>query len=392
MSQSLINRNPDLLRLQNEGYEVSILSGHVLVSSVPYLNSQGQICHGTLVSTLALSGEQTITPDTHVIYFIGEIPHNYNGTVIQGIQHGQNINQTLAENLTVNHSFSNKPSGGYRDYYEKFYRYIEIISAQARHKEPTLTAKTFKVIESHEDSVFHYTDTNSSRAGIRYVNERLRNQRIAIVGIGGTGSYILDLVAKTPVGEIHLFDGDDLLQHNAFRAPGAPSLEELQSKQKKAEYFASIYGKMHRHIMVHPDYVGQNNVYELEAMNFVFLCVDKGTSRKLVVEKLVECEIPFVDVGIGILPPVDNSVFGHVRMTLGAADNGYASKRFLTLADDPNDEYFSNIQIADLNALNAALAVIKWKKYYGFYQDFRKEHSLTYTINTGALTREDQSL
>lgn len=128
---------------------------------------------------------------------------------------------------------------------------------------------------------------------------------------------------------------------------------------------------MHRQILVHPDYVKDNNVNELEAMNFVFLCVDKGTSRKLVVDELIERKIPFIDVGIGILPPVDNAVLGHVRMTLGSPDNGYASKRFLTLADDPNDEYSSNIQIADLNALNAALAVIKWKKYRGFYQDFR---------------------
>jgi hypothetical protein len=37
-------------------------------------------------------------------------------------------------------------------------------------------------------------------------------------GLGGTGSYILDLVSKTPVNEILLFDSDDFLQHNAFRS------------------------------------------------------------------------------------------------------------------------------------------------------------------------------
>jgi hypothetical protein len=31
-----------------------------------------------------------------------------------------------------------------------------------------------------------------------------------------------------------------------------------------------------------------------------------------------------------------------------------------------------NIQIADLNALNAALAVVKWKKLYRFYVDLEK--------------------
>ena len=50
---------------------------------------------------------------------------------------------------------------------------------------------------------------------------RLAGDRIGIVGLGGTGSYILDYVSKTRVVEIHLFDGDGYQQHNAFRAPGA---------------------------------------------------------------------------------------------------------------------------------------------------------------------------
>ena len=54
------------------------------------------------------------------------------------------------------------------------------------------------------------------------------------MGLGGTGSYVLDLVAKTPVWEIHLFDGDAFLQHNAFRSPGAPSLDELEAQPPKA--------------------------------------------------------------------------------------------------------------------------------------------------------------
>jgi len=36
-------------------------------------------------------------------------------------------------------------------------------------------------------------------------------------------------------------------------------------------------------------------------------------------------------------------------------------------------------------ALNAALAVIKWKKLVGFYADFRHEHHSTYTIEVNML-------
>ncbi len=53
------------------------------------------------------------------------------------------------------------------------------------------------------------------------------------------------------------------------------------------------------------------------------------------------------------------------------------------------DEYSRNIQIADLNALNAALAVIKWKKFCGFYRDLACERFTTYAIDGNKLINED---
>ena len=59
--------------------------------------------------------------------------------------------------------------------------------------------------------------------------------------------------------------------------------------------------------------------------------------------------------------------------------------------EDGENEYRTNIQIADLNALNAALAVIRWKKMCGFYHDFDHEHHSTYTIDGNLLTNEDKA-
>lgn len=43
--------------------------------------------------------------------------------------------------------------------------------------------------------------------------------------------------------------------------------------------------------------------------------------------------------------------------------------------------------MADLNALNAQLAVIKWKQLFGFYEDRARSHQATYTVATQSLTR-----
>ena len=46
-------------------------------------------------------------------------------------------------------------------------------------------------------------------------------------------------------------------------------------------------------------------------------------------------------------------------------------------------------QVADLNALNAVLAVVKWKKIRGFYRDLEREHHCTYTTDGNMLITGD---
>lgn len=113
------------------------------------------------------------------------------------------------------------------------------------------------------------------------LNNTFSNQKIAIIGLGGTGAYILDLVAKTPVAEVHIYDGDSFDQHNAFRSPGASSIEDLRANLKKAEFYGTTYSKMHRRIISHPYYVRKDIYSELDNMSYVFICVDKTVSENL---------------------------------------------------------------------------------------------------------------
>lgn len=391
MPQELINRSPDLKKLRDEGHEVEVRGAHLLVSGVPHLNKKGEVKRGTLVSELTLAGDRTATPGTHVIHFIGEHPCRKDGSEISSIKH-TSATQQIAEGIVVNHSFSNKPTSGYADYYEKVMRYIEIISAPVRSIDPSITARTFNVIESHnEDSVFKYLDTNSSRAEIDRISDKLKGQKIAIVGLGGTGSYVLDLVAKTPVAEIHLFDADLFLQHNAFRTPGAAPLEILRSKPSKAEYLAGIYLRMHAGIVPHVVFVDSDNLISFNSLNFVFICMDQGTAKKTLIEHLERLRISFIDVGIGV-EVSDDCLLAMVRTTTSTPNkrNHIRDKGRISYGDKgPDDDYATNIQIAELNALNAALAVIKWKKLSGFYHDVNREHHSVYSLNDNLLLSDD---
>src|SRR5580704_80389 len=288
MSQRPINRSADLRRLRDEGYDLDVRSGCLLVKDVPYVNSRKDVKRGILVIKLVLADDQTGRPDTHVAYFSGEHPCTEDGSEIEKIRHGSNAH-SLAEGVGVNHSFSAKPkpADSYPDYYAQVTSYVAILSGPAQRIDPTVTAKTFPVIERdrESDEPLNYTDTASSRAEIVAVTKKLALRKIAIVGLGGTGSYVLDLVAKTPVKEIHLYDGDTFYQHNAFRSPGAPSGDELRARLPKTTHFKRVYEKMHRGIIDHPVYLNAGNMEELRGMDFVFVCVDKGSPKKLIVEK-----------------------------------------------------------------------------------------------------------
>jgi hypothetical protein len=393
MSQRPINRSADLKKLRDEGYDLEVRSGCLLVKDVPYVNSGKVVGRGILVIKLVLADDQTGRPDTHVAYFAGDHPCNEDGSEIAKIKHGSNAH-SLAEGVPVNHSFSAKPkpADSYPDYYAQVTTYVSIISGPAQRIDPTVTAKTFPVIEPENDSdePFNYADTASSRAEIVGVTKKMALRKIAILGLGGTGSYVLDLVAKTPAKEIHLYDGDTFYQHNAFRSPGAPSGEELRARQPKATYFKNLYGKMHRGIVDHPIYLDASNVEELRGMDFVFICLDKGSPKKLIVEKLEEFNAPFIDVGMGIQLS-ENSLGGIVRVTTSTAQKRDNFRSRVSFEDTPgDDDYNRNIQIAELNALNAALAVIRYKKIFGFYRDLKSEHQTQFSIDTNLLLNEDR--
>ena len=392
MSPSPISRSPDLRALANDGYDIDIVSGHLVVRDVPYVSADGQVKRGILVSTLDLAGDVTTRPRTHVVMFGGEYPCDRSGRGLTKIKCGTE-RKVISDGLVVDHSFSSKPVDGYGDYHHKMTTYAAIISGPAEAIDPSATPRPRRVTEAGDvDSVFKYVDTASSRAGITAVSGKLALDRVAIVGLGGTGSYILDLIAKTPVREIHVIDGDDFLQHNAFRSPGAPSLEELKAIPKKVRYHACRYGLMRNGIVEHDIDLDASNVDELEGMDFVFVCVDRGEAKRPIIEKLEEFGIPFIDVGMGV-DLVDDQLQGVVRVTASTPnkrDHVRDKKRIGLSGGDADGVYSRNIQIAELNALNAALAVVKWKKLFGFYRDLENEHFSAYTLDGNWIANEDQ--
>lgn len=355
-----------LSRLLEDGYDVELREGYLVVSDVPYATTDRRVARGCLVMPANMAGDELTTPTDHTTHFAGSEPCDDQGQPLTKVINSAQVNEFLP-GLRTDFYFSAKPPGGnYGDYHAKVSVYVELLCRWARLIDPGVTARTYPVREVgvEEDYPFCYRDSASSRAGTNALNAVFRGMRVAIVGLGGTGSHILDLVAKVPVAEIHLYDGDIFVNHNAFRAPGAAGVDDVRRRSNKAEYWAGQYSRLKRGIYAHPGYFGAENVDELAGFDFVFLALDDGSDRKGIVAALESASLSFIDVGMGVID-TGAGLTGMLRVSTSTPRR----RTRIPVGGNAPDEYARNIQIGDLNALNAALAVIQWKRHLGFYAD-----------------------
>lgn len=395
MSQNQTVLDSHIQRLIDESYEIELRQGHFLVHSVPYVKPDRTVDMGIIVCPCPNPSITSAPPD-HTVHFIGSVPCNPDGTPSSAFHSSRT--HTVEVGIEVNHYFSNKPDqyfqSGFPNYYEKIVHYVTILTHAARAIDNNVDARTGRPLRSRNtDSVFKYGDYSSVRGGIYAISQKLEKHRIAIIGLGGTGGYILDQIAKTPVREIHLFDDDIFGQHNAFRAPGAAAFEVLVQQSKKVDYFKAMYEPMRNGIHTHPYRISNDNIDELRGFDFVFVSVDSGDSRRLICTFLKDNHINFIDVGMGLEQVEDKMMLtGLCRVTCVTPSKNDHMGLIPMQNDDGNNLYRQNVQVADMNAMNALLAVIKWKQLCSFYHDASSAHQLTYAVGLSSLTRSEPSI
>lgn len=391
MSHVLIARNVDLKRIEESGYTIRFLDGYLLIQDVPFVTSVGEIAEATLAMQLDLSGEKTNQPGDHVAYWTGEFPCDGDSKKLEVLGESRH-NQFLSNGIKLTYMFSAKPEGGrYRDYEHKVRTYIEIITREARKIDSSASAQKWKVAKSESNSsVFAFLETASARQNTTDIASRLEGEIVAIIGLGGTGAYVLDYVAKTWVKEIHLYDDDCFLQHNSFRAPGAVAAEELEGGPTKSVFHCERYSRMRHGIVAHPIKIVEENVKELEGYDTVFLCIDGHAIKKEILRVCEDAESVCIDTGMGIYREGDR-LGGILRTTTSEPGNRdhVAEKNRIDMAGGDAGEYERNIQLAELNALNAALAVIKWKKIRGVFQDLVHEGDSGYVLDGNKIINRD---
>lgn len=382
MFQELVSHNDDIRQLFLKGYAIALDSNHLVVRDIPYLDDKGQLCWGAIVSKLVPTAKQRFVQHNHQVYFAGSRPHGLDGKPIGNLGDRPHTMTLASPDVVVERSFSNKPGpNGFSNHFAKIESYVTIISGPAmeRYDANPLTFRSDETVAGA--SVFKFSDSLTSRAEIGDLAKLFKDEVVAIIGLGGTGSYVLDFLVKTPVARILGFDRDPYYVHNAFRSPGR-LLDEGELEQPKAEVYQGRYENFREGLSLIPKFIDASCEDDLKGVTFAFVCVDKGSSRRGIFDLLMKLHIPFIDVGMGLhrkQGPID----GKLRATYYAPANAQAMRDgdFAELSDQPDDEYRVNVQIAELNALNACLAVTRYKQLKGFYLDENDFDHMLFNVN-----------
>ena len=382
----LASRNSFVKDLHDQGYDADFVGNYFVLYGLPYLDHGGALQHGDLCSPVALGEGGVIEASgTHQVWWRGSKPCAQGGIELGiGIAAAQ---VQITSNLITDYAFSlklrdnNQQPRNYESFQEKIETYLAVIVRPASVAYPSATP--LRGIERRaieQRSPLRLPDTSSANYQINDIANLLRGKKVAIVGLGGTGSYILDFIARTHLDNITLFDDDTVHVHTLFRFPGF--IDNAIGKPK-VEALAKEYDKWHSGVEAVPERITAENVERLRGFDFVFVSVDDGPSRRFIVDWLSAASIPYVDCGMGL-----NRSFaglnGVVRIT-GVDRSAYektVDTRHLPTENPKDAEYRKQAQIAELNALNAALAVIRFKQHFKLYD--RADESVCYLLETAS--------
>jgi len=132
--------------------------------------------------------------------------------------------------------------------------------------------------------------------------EYVRQTRVAIIGLGGLGSHVAQMLAYLGVRDFILVDLDKIDITNLNRLIGAGSKDIGKAKVEIAERMIKrIVGRSRLAIQPFESDVREQTVLNvLKTADVIFGCVDKDGPRLILNELSLAYMIPYIDCGFGI--------------------------------------------------------------------------------------------
>ena len=118
--------------------------------------------------------------------------------------------------------------------------------------------------------------------------EKLKNSKVALFGVGGVGSFCLEALVRTGVGEIHIFDSDCVEITNLNRQIIATEDTLGQPKVVAAKQRAESINKGVKIVPYEVYYSPENSAeFDLSQYDYVIDAIDSVTSK---IELILNCQ------------------------------------------------------------------------------------------------------
>jgi molybdopterin/thiamine biosynthesis adenylyltransferase len=201
---------------------------------------------------------------------------------------------------------------------------------------------------------------NLSRQEIAFgkpFNAKLQSLRVAVVGLGGTGSSVATLLARTGIGELILIDGDNLEKTNMNRVRGYKGTD---IGHKKAESLSTFIKSLDLIISVTTisNFLNGEAIDALSSADVILGCTDDIYGRDLMNQALYYYGLAYIDLGIAGNVSIDasenpflQSQKGRVSCILPESGNCLRCQGVVTDQKLSNEQKFkANPELLDLDA------------------------------------------
>lgn len=128
----------------------------------------------------------------------------------------------------------------------------------------------------------------------------LQRLHVGVVGVGGTGSPVVEQLVRLGVGKISEFDGDIFQDSNVTRVYGSCVEDRGLNKTKLSEVHVNQIG-LGTVVRAYPEHITDEEAAKrLRECDVVFGCTDKQAPRGILVQLALRYYIPVFDLGVRI--------------------------------------------------------------------------------------------
>ena len=201
----------------------------------------------------------------------------------------------------------------------------------------------------------------------------LQKLRIAIVGLGGTGSLVAQQLAHLGVRNYILVDPDVLEVTNLNRVTGATRSDVGSPKVDVAARYITSISDGSEITCVKGDVIKSSTARELLNADLIFGCTDSHGSRAVIQQVSYQYMVPCIDMGVSVVVKDGriSHIYGRVQLLSpglacftcdGLLDAGEVRRDMMTEFERKSDPYLQGVRepapaVISLNGTVASLAV-----------------------------------